>query len=264
MPTTTGPAPAGHPIVSFGVRARQVLAGLAGVPAWSMSSGEQRAALVDLAMVAAGLAELRLRVLAAGDVSDIGAESAATSTGAWLADATTIAVADAHRDVRLARALDGGFAATRAALAAGRVDVDRARAVVDAVTRMPAEAVAADPSLVERAEKHLLSLAEGADSPDGTDGTDGMALAADDVVGQPGLDAARLRKVGRHLFAVLDPDAADELLGRELAAEEAAAAKRTYLTLSDNGDGTHTGRFRISDLHTAMLTKALDTLTAPR
>jgi len=77
-------------------------------------------------------------------------------------------------------------------------------------------------------------------------------------------DAPALRKAGRHLLEVVAPDVADEAEGRRLAAEEREAAARMHFTLRDNGNGTHTGRFTIPDLHAAMLTKALDAFCSPR
>jgi len=78
---------------------------------------------------------------------------------AWLAHATLTAPGAAHADVKLAQALDEGFAATRVALAAGMVDVDRARVIVRAVQALPVDAVTSEPGLPARAEQHLLDLA---------------------------------------------------------------------------------------------------------
>lgn len=81
---STGPdSAAAHPLVRFGARLHQVLDGSAEVPAWSMTTAEQRTLLVDLARAEARLAGLRLRVLVAADYSDVAAESAAASTAAW-------------------------------------------------------------------------------------------------------------------------------------------------------------------------------------
>jgi len=111
-------------------------------------------------------------------------------------------------------------------------------AAVDRVREKAADAVSADPSIPERAEKHLIQL------------------AADH-------DAKALKALGRHVLEVLDPDAADLQLGKKLEAQEQAAARKTYLELHDNGDGTHTGRFKIDTLHAAMFRKALETFTNP-
>ena len=110
--------------------------------------------------------------------------------------------------------------------------------VVRAVQALPEDAVAAEPGLLRRAEAHLLDLARI-------------------------YDAKRLRQLGKHLLEVLDPDGADERLGRQLEAEEARAARSTSLVLRDNGDGTHAVTARISTLHAAMLTKALEAILNP-
>jgi hypothetical protein len=227
-----------HPVVDFTGRLHARLDGLATVPAWSLSAEEARGVLVDLARGLARVEALRLRVLAAGDSVDIAAESAATSTGAWLAHATRTPRSVAHADVKLATALDETLTATRDALAAGVVDGEQARVIARAVQTLPQPAVGADPFLPGRAEKHLIDLAAQ-------------------------FDARALRNLARHVLEVLDPDAADHALGAKLEAEEAAAARRLFLELFDNGDGTHTGRFRIDTLHAAMLRKALDALTHP-
>jgi hypothetical protein len=239
--TSTAVTSTGHPIVEFTDRLRRRLGELAEVAAWSMTRDEQREVLVELHQAGAQLEELRLRVLVAGDRADIAADSAATSTASWLANATTSPRGKAHADVKLGAALDQTYVATREALAAGHVDGDQARVIVAAVERLhdeAAEAVAADASITERAEKHLISLA-----------------------GE--YDARALKALGRHVLEVLDPEVADRALGKKLEAEEAAAARATFLELFDNGDGTHTGRFKIPTLNAAMFLTALEAFTNP-
>ncbi|HEX5562899.1 MAG TPA: DUF222 domain-containing protein, partial [Nocardioidaceae bacterium] len=214
--STTVDTLVGHPVVDFTTRLHARLDGLVEAPVWSMSAGEVRSVLVDLARGQARLEALRLRVLAAGDSADIAAASAATSTGAWLAHATRTPRGVAHADVKLAAALDEDLTACRDALAAGVVDGEQVRVIARAVAGLPEAAVALDPSLPGRAERHLLDLA-----------------------GE--FDARALRRLARHVLEVLDPGAADLALGKRLDAEERAAARRRFLELFDNGDGTHTG-----------------------
>ena len=52
--------------------------------------------------------------------------------------------------------------------------------------------------------------------------------------------------------------------GDALAAEEARARRSATWTMSDNGDGTVTGRFKVPVLHAALLKKAVEALTSPR
>src|SRR3954471_17898015 len=119
MTTATQGPDAMHPIAWFGTRLHEVLDSLADTAAWSMTADEQRSALVELSRAQSRIAELRLRVLAAADRNDIAAESAATSTTAWLAAATRSTRPEAHADLKLALALDADFPHTRDALAAG-------------------------------------------------------------------------------------------------------------------------------------------------
>lgn len=237
MSSTMGPELTGHLIARFSTRLQVVLDGLLHVSCWSMTPAEQRVVVVELSRAEARLGELRLRVLAAADCGDVGAESGASSTAAWLAQATRRAGAAARREVKLARQLDGeGFAATREALARGLVDVGQARVIVAAVQALPD---AAEPWVRKLAEQRLI------------------ALAADH-------DEKKLKMLGRRVFEVVDPQAADAEDGRRLEGEEAAAARRTFLHLFDNGDGTHTGRFRIASLHAAMLKKMIEAIIGPR
>src|SRR5919107_3104938 len=236
MSSSTGLERQPHPIAGFTRRLHVVLDTLAEAPSWSMTTGEQRYALTELAHAEARISELRFRVLVAADRSDLAAESAASSTAAWLAHATRQTRSSAHADVLLAQALDGGFAATRDALADGLVDVAQARVIIRAVQQLPDTVDGHDRG---RAEKHLITLA-----------------------GEH--DAKALKLLGRRVFEVLDPDPADEQEGRRLQAEEDAAARKTYLHVCDNGDGTHTGRFKIPTLHAAMLAKMLSGFTNPR
>jgi hypothetical protein len=234
--STTEASATGHPIAWFASRVHGVLDGLAGAAAWSMTPEEQRTSLVQLARAEARLAELRLRVLAAADLADVGAQAAATSTAAWVAQHTRQTRPGAAADVRLAKQLDGSYAATRVAVADGRVDIEQARVIVRSVEALPVSTTEADR---KRAEAHLVEL------------------AADH-------DARALRILGRRVLEVIDPAAADEELGRKLEAEEAEAARRTCFRQWDNHNGTHSGRFTISDLHAAMLAKMLHAFTNPR
>jgi hypothetical protein len=236
MSTTIRTESQAHPITRFSSRVHQVLDGLVGAPAWSMTPEEQRTSLVELARAEARLVELRWRVLAAADRNDIAAESAATSTGAWLAWRTRQTRGAAHAEVKLALALDTGFTATREALAAGLVDREQAAVIVRSIQALPDTVSEIDRG---RAERHLVHAA-----------------------GE--FDHHALRILGRRVFEVIDPEAADLAEGARLAAEEAAAARATYLQLSANPDGSHSGRFKIPALHAAMLTKMLHAFTNPK
>jgi hypothetical protein len=152
--STVSPAP--HPVVGFAARLEAVLDTLADAPVWSMTTDEQAETLVLLTRAVSRVAELRLRVLAQADTSDVAAETGATSTGAWLGHATRQSRSAAHADVRLATALERDHGAVRAALAEGQVGLEQAQVILRAFEQLP-ESV--DAATRELAEKHLLDLA---------------------------------------------------------------------------------------------------------
>ncbi len=77
-------------------------------------------------------------------------------------------------------------------------------------------------------------------------------------------DAQALAALGRHLLEVLDPGEAERRWGEKLARQEREAARKVFLSLFENGDGTTSGRFKIPALAGQMLHKMLDALAAPR
>lgn len=225
-----------HVISRFAGAALDAVARLADAPAWSMGPEEQRNTLLELDRLGEMVTELRLRVLAAADRTQVGADTGASSTAAWLAHATRQRRSTTGSDLRLALALDERFETTRQALREGRLNVDQARVIVSCVDDLPDDL---DPTWRARAEEHLVEQATR-------------------------VDARMLRILGRRIFEVLDPDGADEREGKKLEDEERRARERTRLTMRDNGDGTHSGTFKIPDLHAAILRKALESLAAPR
>jgi hypothetical protein len=228
-----------HRMLAVARAIEDVVAELGETPAWSMSKDEQRETLLVLDRIESRLVELGLRVLAAGDRNDIGAEAGATSTAAWLADETRQTRARWHGALRLAEALDERYDATRRALAAGRINRDQAEVIVKAVDALTREHDDLPPDTHVRAEMHLLDLATR-------------------------FDAVQLRRLGKRLFEVVCPEAADRTEGEKLAEEEECARRSASLTMRDNGDGAVEGRFRLPTLHAALLKKALEALTSPR
>src|SRR5512139_3017284 len=235
----TGGVSEPHAVVRFAGSLAGALDRLSGVPTWSMSPAEQREALVELARAEARLVELRLRVLVDADRNQVGADSGATSTPAWLAHATRTGRTAAFADLHLGRKLDETFPATKAALAAGAIDAEKARVVTAAVEALTSEYDDLPAGTHEVAEAHMLDLAGEFDAP-------------------------TLRRLGKRLFEVVCPEAADAVEGRKLAKEEAAARRTAHLSIRDHGDGPSEGRFKLPTLHADLLKKALEALTSPR
>jgi hypothetical protein len=102
-----------HPVLGFARAIQDALDGLAEARLWSMTSAEQQEALIALQRVETRVAELDLRVLAAAERNQVGAEAGATSTAAWLAQQTRQTRGRCAAAARLAAELDeDGFAGT--------------------------------------------------------------------------------------------------------------------------------------------------------
>ena len=212
---------------------------LAQVPTWSMTPAEQREALVALHQQQSRLKELELRVLLQADRDDVGADSGAVSGPAWFAHATRTTSVSRHRDLHLAAKLDDRFGATRAAFAVGAIDAEQAHVITDAVERLTEEWDDLPRGTAHRAEAHMIDQATAFDAP-------------------------ALRRLGKRLFEVVCPEAADVAEGAMLAKEESRARALAHFSVRDHGDGTSEGRFRLPTLHAHLLKKALEALTRPR
>jgi hypothetical protein len=209
-----------HPVLRFARAVDRAFDQLGDAPTWSMTPGEQREALLILDRLGARRAELELRVLVSADRNDVGADTGATSTAAWLADATRQTRQHCSAEVRLATELDDRFDVTRRALARGGVNVDQAEVIVKAVDALTRDHDDLPDDVQARAESHMLDLAQQ-------------------------FDAVTLRRLGKRLFEVVRPDAADAAEGEMLAREEERARRSASVSFHDNGDGTVDGHFRL-------------------
>jgi hypothetical protein len=227
-----------HPIHRFTGRALAVLDDVAASAAWAMTAEEQAETLLELSRLQARVTELKWRVLVAAERNEVGAQDGSTSTAAWLANQTRENRTRANGDLRGAKVLDEpGFTATREAFAAGALTEDQVWVIIRAIEDLPADEVT-DADRVT-AQQHLI------------------ALAAEH-------DAKHLRILARRLFEVLAPGEADRREAAALEREERRARQQTRFSMRDNGDGTHTGWFKLPTAQAQMLTKALQGLTAPR
>lgn len=225
-----------HPIVGF----TRALAGaldraLTHEPAY-LTVEEKRTVLIELARQRARLEALELTVLAAADRDDVGAESGATSTAAWLAHQTLADRPDVLAKVRLARALDDHHPAAAAGLAAGDYSIAHAAVMVRALGELPTDL---DPDLTTAAAKTMVEEAHQ-------------------------LTPKQLRTVGRHLLDMVAPEVVEARDRDRLDRADAAAFATARLAMRANGDGTTTGWFRLPDLHAQILKTAAEALIAPR
>ncbi|MFW6774341.1 DUF222 domain-containing protein [Nocardioides sp. CPCC 205120] len=200
------------------------------------SPGETGATLVALERAANRLAALQARVLAHAAAVRVEDENGAPSTAVWLANATRVTRAEAHRRVRSAVAADERYDALAVASASGEVAPDQAEVIVRALDDL-ADDVSAD--LLQHAERALVDLAAQHDAKD-------------------------LRVLGRRILDVVAPAVGEAREAELLAKEEREAAARVSLTMREDGHGCVHGRFVLPELQGAMLTKIIDAIASPR
>lgn len=198
---------------------------------WSLSEHE----LLDLRIDVAGtLARLQSAILSVTrEVDGRGAAVAvgAPSTATWLRGRLLMHPGAAKAEVALAKDLDSELVATGAALRAGDIGLDQARAVTRAVHDLPC---AVDAQTRGRGESFMLEQAQQ-------------------------FDPSALHRVGRHLVLTLDPER-----GERLEREEAMQAHRQEFTVGHGLDGSRPVRGRFGPEDGAFIDSALEALAAPR
>lgn len=180
--------------------------------------------------------ELTRHADALGTARQVGA----TSTQAWLAQTSGTSHASAGKDVRLARELDQAAPRTKDALTTGGIDgisVDKARVVVDAMTRLPVDLAAPER---DRVERDLVDKARR-------------------------FGVEELRRAARRALDVIDPVRADAAETAILVAEEAQARRQvSFWMRTSDVDGMVDGGFTLPALEADMLRAVLQAATAPR
>ncbi len=233
--------PGAHPLVRFADAVESLLDETADAAAWTMTPAELQQVLPRLTRAGARLAEIELRVLAQADRASVGDDVGATNTPVWWAHVTGQRVPAARSAATLAESLDAGHETTRTALASGRINPVQARVIVASVAELPDDL---SPALVADAEAHLVGLA--------------------DLDGEMRLDPKALRVAGRKILEVVAPGIAEAHEQAVLEAEERQAAASSYLTMRPDGHGSVLGKFKIPELHGAILAKHLAAIAAPR
>jgi hypothetical protein len=203
----------------------------------SLQRDELPEVLSELAILESRVAALKLDVLAEADRRQIADQTGDTGTDAWAAKLTGTTRGVMSGGIWLANLLRSKYDATREAFAAGGINQAQVRVIVRAAEDLPAactheQRVAAEAGLVEKAVK--------------------------------GMNPRRLRQAARRMLEDINRDLADEHEAGQLKKEEGNAENETWMQLSDNGDGTFSGRFTIPELHGHLLRNYLEKLTAPR
>jgi hypothetical protein len=224
-----------HPVLACAEALEAALEDVAGVDPGFMRTAEKAEALRRLDRLEGRLVALRLRVMAGAD--DVAEQAADHSVATWLAVETRTDPRERAGELALARALDRRWTRLGAAVAEGSVGLAQARVIAQALDDLPVEEV----------------------------GQDGIARAEAALVGYAGQHAPRaLRRLGRRIWEVAAPEAAEEAEGRALEREERRAAATTSLALRRLGDGTTRVSGRLPDLVADRLRTYLEAYTSPR
>ena len=186
------------------------------------------ASLVEIAAAEARLGELKHRVLAHATAVRVEEATGAATTATWLARATRTTVRSSRRAVHLAAALET-YQRLRQGYAAGNVNTEQAEVIARALDALPVDIPA---QVRAEAEQRLVELAAHHDACD-------------------------LRVLGDRVLDVVAPAVADAHEAARLEAEERAAARKTMLTMTPDGQGSVHGRFTVPELHAGILRKQL-------
>ena len=163
---------------------------LAGRPVFALSDVEVAAGLAAVAAGAAFLDALRLRLVREADARGLAVAAGATSTAVWLRERDRLSPHTAARWVKLAASVGS---ATAEALAEGRVNLEQAAVIAQAVGQVPVEhREAGEKLLVDQAAtfgpRELARLGE-------------RVLEVVDPEGAEAAEAERLAKAERRAYA---------------------------------------------------------------
>lgn len=206
---------------------------LATLEAWTLTGSEVRQVAVALQKARTTMDAALSRVAGAADDMGLATDDGSISTTAWLADLTGISKGEAAKLVGMSRVTTE---LTGKAWVKGDVTTDQASVFMKAIDGLPdwvGDTERAD------AEQHLISLAADHNLDD-------------------------LKRLATHVMEVIDPDGADELLGKKLLAEEQRAWDATRLSMRRRGDGTTNGAFLLPDADADVLRAAIEGIIAPR
>jgi Domain of unknown function (DUF222) len=192
----------------------------------------------DVDAAVARLQSIKLGAIAVVDKARVADDAGMTGTDAWLRARSRTSGAEASRDLKLAKALDEGLAATGEALSAGELSAEHARVIADTTAKLPEDLTDEEREAVEES---LVANAKRLDPPT-------LRRHARREVEEAGRSAA-------------EADAPEDKL---LRSEEDEALAKTTLSLHDNGDGTTTGHFTLPTLAAGILRKIVQQMASPR
>ncbi|MEU6138221.1 DUF222 domain-containing protein [Nocardioides sp. NPDC047086] len=197
---------------------------------------EQKKDLLErLEKLQAMQAALNLRVLAtAGDIAE---ETGAKDASGWMRTELLVDRGVARSQLKLATVV-AKYDLVAAGLAEGALSQDKAQVITQVLDR-----IATDPAV----------------------STDDLAHAEKLLVDHATeLTANQLKIAGRRILAKIDPERFEQAEAKALQREEERAARRTFFSSRDNGDGTIDVHARVSRAVGMRLRTILDSLAQPR
>lgn len=224
------------PLISELAAVAAAIDAAAAVPPQAVRYADLPNALATVAALENRLAALKLELLAEADRRRLAEEEAATGTDAWAARLTGSTRSVMAGGLWLVNLLQNRYHHTRDAFARGQIDPDQVRVIVRAGEKIPDQVTDTD-----RAEAEYALVRKAVN----------------------GIDAKRLRHHARRMLEAIDKKLADAHEAKQLREEEDRAERETWLNLTDNADGTFTGRFLIPELHGHLLRNYLERLSAP-
>ena len=223
-----------HPVLRAVDEIDQSLKDITDVPVEFLSTTEKREALLAAQVVAARLDGLRTRLMAAS--ADVADDEGCRDVATWLSLRAHTDRAGTARLLRLARALDSRWQQVGEALRYGRLTLDQAEVIVQALQALPGDLPA---DLFAAAEAKLV-----ADAQD--------------------FGPRELRVLGRRILDVIAPEIGEDAERKALEAEEQAARRTTSLTTQRFGDGSTLIRIKVPDASADRLVTFLDAYSSPR
>ena len=212
------------------------IATLSATDMWKLTDEELTADVVEVSRARASIDELFTRLVGLAEERDLARLAAARSTATWLKNVTGISRAEAHRVAKRSEAMSELVEDTRQAWAAGTITSEAAGTICEAIVKLP-DWVGDEERAI--AQTKLLEWASQYSHQD-------------------------LQIMAHRIIEHIDPDGADEHLGKQLEAEEKKALGRTELTMFNAGDGMTRGRFLLPVVQAGMLKAVLEGLASPR
>ncbi|MEQ7004740.1 DUF222 domain-containing protein [Actinopolymorpha sp. B17G11] len=226
-----------HPLAVLVSRMRARLGGESPPVLWSMPDDELTGLLVDLQSLVGQVDAALLAGMREVDRRDLGRTAGATSTAKWISGLLRMRPGQASRRVRLARDLDTTLVMTQTAVNTGDISVETAEVIAHTIGNLPAEA---GPDVRFDAERAMLDHARTFHPHD-------------------------LARIGTTILNTVDPELADQILAKNLAADEERAARARELSISDDPYSRSSFlRGKLDPVTTDMLRTALEPLAKPR